>query len=177
MRNRIINGLAIFALLAVAGPLAAQQATPKIAYINSQRIIQEAPGAQEARQTLEQETASYRAELQKLEEELQKLIQDYQQKEGMMTAEAKQQQQATIRQKQQELQQRAGQLEQQAGQRQAELVQPIMQRIEQVIDDIRQQENYAMIFDAAAGGMIAADPALDITDTVLARLQQTAQSQ
>lgn len=77
-------------------------------------------------------------------------------------------------QKQREAQQRAMQLEDQAAKRQNELVEPVMRKIQEVIDAIRSEGKYAMIFDVAAGGLIAADPALDITDQVLARLRPTA---
>lgn len=77
-------------------------------------------------------------------------------------------------QKQRDAQQRAMQLEDQAAKRQNELVEPVMRKIQEVIDSIRDEGKYAMIFDVAAGGVIAADPSLDLTDQVLARLRPTA---
>lgn len=164
----------IFALT-LASPGAAQTQDPlKIGYINSQQIIQEAPGAQEAREELEADLSQYRSEVQQMGQELQEMIQQFEQQQATLTAEARQNRQDEIRQQQQEYQRRIQQLEQQAAQRQQELVQPIMQRINAVIEEIRRDGSYTMVFDVAAQGIIAADPGLDLTPEVIRRLQEQA---
>jgi outer membrane protein len=165
---------AALAVITLGVGQAAAQGTPKLGFINSQRIIAEAPGAQTARQTLEREMEGYRKEMGQLEEQIQKLVTDYEQKRSMLSADARTKQEEAIMQKQREAQQRAMQLEDQAAKRQSELVEPVMRKIQEVIDSIRDEGKYAMIFDVAAGGVIAADPALDLTDQVLSRLRPTA---
>lgn len=167
----VLGALAV----AIVGVLpASAQTAPKMAFINSQRIIAEAPSAQSARQTLEREMEGYRKELNQLDEQIQKMVTDYEQKRSMLSQDARAKQEEAIMQKQREAQQRAMQLEDQAAKRQNELVEPVMRKIQDVIDAIRSEGKYAMIFDVAAGGLIAADPSLDITDQVLARLRPTA---
>lgn len=161
------------ALLVMAAPAAAQQA-PKWGYINSQRILAEAPGTQQAQQAFEKDMERYRGELQKLESELQKEIEDYEKQQAMLTNDQRQQRETALMQKQQQFQQRAMQLEQEAAQRQQELVEPVMQQIQGVISQIREEGNYAFIFDVASGAVISADPSLDLTDQVLTRLKSTA---
>jgi len=53
-----------------------------------------------------------------------------------------------------------------------ELVQPIMERVQKVISEIRTEDGYAMIFDAGsnAGVLVAADTTLNITNKVLAKM-------
>ncbi len=166
----------LFAAAALAASVtpAAAQSAPKWGYINSQRILAEAPGTQEAQQSMERDIQRYRGELQKLEEEINKMISDYEKQQSMLATQEKQQRQDAIRSKQNEFQQRAMQLDQEAQTRQQELVEPIMKRIQTVIDQMRQEGGYAFIFDVASGAVIAADPALDLTDQVLARLKATA---
>ena len=65
-----------------------------------------------------------------------------------------------------------GQIEAEAATRQAELVAPIMERINAIIQEIRSEGSYTFIFDVSAGGLIAADEALDLTDDVIQRLAQ-----
>src|SRR5690606_4075245 len=125
-------------------------------------------------QAFEQDMQRYRAELQKLEEEIDRMIADYEKQQGMLAAQERQQREANIRQKQIELQQRAMELDREAQARQQELVGPIMEGIDSVINDIRQQGGYAFIFDVASGAIIAAVPSRDLTDQVLARLRATA---
>ncbi len=147
------------------------QTAVKIGYIDSQAILNQDPSARAAQQQFEQDMTRYRAEVDQMGQELQDLIDRYEQQSSMLSEEAKTNRQEEIRLKQTEYQQRISELEQQAGARQAELVQPVMERINGVIEDIRADGAYSMIFDVAAQGIIAADPALDLTAEVIRRLQ------
>jgi outer membrane protein len=92
----------------------------------------------------------------------------------MLSPAAKTQRQEEIRQRQQEYQTRVEALESQAGQRQQQLVQPVMDRVNKVIEEIRAEGSYSFIFDVAGGSIIAADPRLDLTEEVLRRLRAAA---
>ncbi len=166
-----------FVALALAFALAAGTAeaqTLKIAYINSQEILANAPGAQEAEEQFNQDMASYSAEAQQLQEELNRMQQQLQQQQLSLSPEAKANREQQIRQKATEAQQRMQELDQQAAARRAELVQPVMDQINVVIETIREEGNYALILDVAAGAIISADPTLDLTQEVLRRLQAEA---
>jgi outer membrane protein len=159
--------------LAVAVPASAQSA-PKIGYINSQMILEQAPGAAEAAQQFDRDMARYRAEVEQLGTELEGLIQQYQQQQLTLSPEAKSNREEEIRLKQNQYNQRLQELDQQAGLRQQELVQPIMDQITSVIETIRAEGNYALIFDVAAQSIVAADTTLDLTEEVIRRLQDGA---
>jgi len=153
------------------------QANLKIGYIDSQAILDQDPSARTAQQQFEASLATYQAEVQQLGEDLQVLIDQYEQQQAMLSDEAKANREEQIRIKQAQYQQRITELEQQAGMRQAELVEPVMERITAVIEEIRAEGSYSMIFDVAAQGIISADPALDLTPEVVRRLQAVAASQ
>ena len=159
-------------VMATSGPLAAQQVT--IVYLDSERLRREAPSLQEARQQMQQEMGRLEAQadsaLAPLQQELQQLAVEFQQQQGMMTPETRQQQQTAIQQKQAELQQVGSQWEQRAAQRQNEILGPALSHINEVINELREERGYSYILDAAAGGVVAADPSLDITGAVLERL-------
>lgn len=173
MRNLLITLTMALGLVTLVGPAAAQSA-PKFGFIDSNRILAEAPGAQAAREAFEKDMARYRSELQELEKDLQKAVAEYEQQQVMLSPDAKKQREGAIIQKQQAYQQRVAQLEQQAAERQAELVQPVMEQIRGILDEVRRTGGYAIIFNVASDGIVAADPALDITDEVLNRLKTTA---
>jgi outer membrane protein len=158
------------ALLIVGASPALGQAVTRFGYINSQAILDQAPGAAEASQQFEADLEQLRARIQPATDSLDAMIQAYEAQSLTLSPEAKQRREQAILQKREEVQQLAAQLDQQAGQRRAELVQPIMDRITQVIEEIRVEGNYSMIFDVAAGSIIAADPNLDLTEEVLRRL-------
>ena len=169
-----LTALTAALLLVAAVGARAQQVGPKIAYINSQAIMTQTPGAQEAETQFTQEMQVYQAELQRLSEQVDSMVQQYEQQQLTLSPNVKTQREELIVQAQQNLQNRAQQLDQQMNQRQAELVQPVMDVINQVIDQIRIEGDYALIFDVAAGSIIAADPSLDLTDEVVRRLQAQA---
>lgn len=162
--------LPLLMVLALASTASAQ-ANLKIGYIDSQAILDQDPSAQTAQQQFEASLATYQAEVQQMGEELQRLVDQYEQQQAMLSDDAKANREEEIRLKQTQYQQRITELEQQASVRQAELVEPVMERITAVIEDIRAEGNYSMIFDVAAQGIISADPALDLTAEVVRRLQ------
>lgn len=171
MRNMFLTALA--GVMMTAGAASAQ--TPaKIAFVNSQKIIAEAPGATDVRTTIEREMNKHRADLALADDSLKNMISAYEKKQLVLSTDARKKEEDVIRGRQQALQTRAEALENQMQKRQSELVKPIMDRINTVLQDVRKEGGYTLILDAAAGSIVAADPALDLTDSVLARLKASA---
>ena len=146
------------------------QAT-RVGYVDSNAVLAEYAPAQEARQQLESARQDAEAELQLLASGLDAAVQEFQQQAMSMTPEARQNREQELGGQQQVLQQRTQELEIQFQQRQAELLQPVMDRITAAIEEIRVEGNYAIILDRASQVILAADPALELTQDVLTRLQ------
>jgi outer membrane protein len=170
MRNLFSTMMAVAGLMIVTAPLAAQAPT-RVGYIDTRRVLQEAPGATDARNTLERELQGFQQQMQAMEDSLQTMMADYQQRSLVMSAEARQRQEQQIVQRRQSFQERAETLQQQAGRRQQELMEPIMARVEQIIGEVRQAEGFAIVFDVASDAIVSADPALDLTTRVIERLR------
>ncbi len=51
---------------------------------------------------------------------------------------------------------------------------PILENVTRLIEQIRTENNYSMVFDISTDGVVAAAPELDITDVVLQRLGTSA---
>lgn len=168
MRRTSIALMALGFLL-TAGAVEAQ--TLKIAYINSQEILVNAPGAEEAQAQFDQEMAGYQAEITQLETELSNMETSLQQQQLTLSPEAKANREQQLQAKFQEYQQRSSQLQEVANQRRAALIQPVMDNITAVIEQMREEGAYSLILDAAAGSIVSADPALDLTQEVITRLQ------
>jgi outer membrane protein len=174
------TGLAIAGLFAAAlvGRLDAQQpgaaAAPlRLAFINSQQILANTPGRAEAESLFTREMAGFRAEVTRLQTQLDSAVAEYQRTSVVLTPAARTARETEIRNLQARAQQRAQELDAQAQQREAALTAPIMQRVNAVIEGIRAEFNYSMIFDAGAqvAVLVTADRALDITPLVIQRLQ------
>ncbi|MBT3325645.1 MAG: OmpH family outer membrane protein [Gemmatimonadales bacterium] len=167
MRRTSLAPLAL-AFLFTAG--AAEAQTLKIGYINSAEIVNEAPGASEAQAQFDAELQASQDEITRFENELTNMEQALQQQALTLSPEAKANREQQFQMKVQEYQDRVQQLQTSANSRRAQLVQPIMDEITAVIETIREEGNYALILDAAAGSIISADPSLDLTQEVLRRL-------
>ena len=159
-------------VLSLPGAVAAQGL--KIGYINSQDILAQAPGAQEAKNQFDADMVTYRAEVEQLASDLETLVQQYEQQQALLSPSARQTRETDIRAKQQAYQERVAAIDERAGLRQQELVQPVMDRVNTVIEEIRAEGSYALIVDLSSGAVVAADPLLDLTQEVIARLQADA---
>ncbi len=169
MRHVILFSSLLAALASSAIETTAQNPL-KIGYINSQAIIAEDPSATAAQEQFQREMVPFESELQALETEIANLLSQYQAQQITLTANARRTRQDAIVQKQEAYQERMAQIEAEAGRRQQELVAPIMERINNIIQEIRSDGSYTFIFDVAGGGLIAADESFDLTSEVVERL-------
>ena len=163
--------LILVGLTSIAQPALSQVAAPKLGYVNSQEILAEDPAARQAQEQLNGELEAIRTEVQQMGQELEEMMQQYETQSLTMSPQVQQQRQQAILAQRQEYEGRVAALEQQAGQRQQEIVQPVMDRINQIIETLRLEGGYQMIFDVAAGSILAADATLDLTPEVLRRLR------
>jgi outer membrane protein len=161
------------ATLALAPSAFAQTAPVKLAYINSQKILAEAPGRAEAEATYNKEMATARAQLQQMDDSLKGMVATYEKDAPGLDSARKEARGKTIRDTEAAFTQRAQDLNNQMQQRQADLARPLMDQVSQVLDQVRSQGGYTMIFDVGAQGsaLVSADKSLDLTDMVLAKLK------
>jgi outer membrane protein len=165
---------AIFAAATLAlAPSAFAQAPVKIAYINSQKILADAPGRAEAEATYNREMVTAREQLQRMDDSLKAMVATFEKDAPALDSVKRDARGKTIRDTEQQFSQRAATLNTQMQQRQADLARPLMDQVSQVLDDVRAKGGYTMIFDVGAQGsaLVSADKSLDLTDTVLARLK------
>lgn len=175
--NRLIRSTwAAAAMVLIAAPAMAQT-TPSIVFINSDQVMAQAPSLQTARQQMQSEIQALevqaRQELEPLQAEIQQMMTQFQQQQQMLAADKRREQQQAIATKQQELQQKAAAWDQRAQERQQEMLAPVLERINEAIEDLREERGYAFILDVAAGGVVAADPSLDVTGEVVERLKRS----
>lgn len=168
-------------ILLVAGLAAAPrwQAAPRIAFVNSQSILQQTPGYASAESTYTKEFEGFQAEMLRLRQRLDSTVAAYQQSSVGLSASQRQAKEAEIRRLQQQVDQRSNELRQRAQERERELIQPLEDRVKAVIEGLRAERNLGLIFDVAApgSGIIAADQTLDLTAVVVQRLKAGQQQQ
>lgn len=164
---------AIAAFTAFAGTASAQGAGTKFAYINAREVLQQAPAAAAAQAQLERDLAPVGQQVQRMRDSLQTLVADYTKAQATLTAPQREIREKAIRDKQTEFGQRTEKLQEDAQKREQALMQPIMDQIRTVIEEMRKQGGYAMIFDVSSsnGFVVAADKSLDLTPQVVTRVK------
>ncbi|MEO6864420.1 MAG: OmpH family outer membrane protein [Gemmatimonadaceae bacterium] len=165
---------AVFAAATLAlAPSAFAQAPVKLGYINSQKILADAPGRAGAEATYNREMATAREQLQRMDDSLKTMVASYEKDAPTLDSARRETRGKTIRDTEARFTQHATELNNQMQQRQADLARPLMDQVSQVLDQVRAQGGYTMIFDVGAQGsaLVSADKTLDLTDTVLARLK------
>jgi outer membrane protein len=176
MRGLIRAGvLALIVGAATAGSASAQAvaSTPKFGFINSAAILAEAPGRAEAENRFKSEVAAYQAQLQRMSDSLQTMAAAFDKESSKLDSASRVSRAQVIQARETAYQTRARDLDQQMQTRQAELIRPIMENLQKVIEQVRAEDGYAMIFDVASqtSVIVAADKSLDITPKVLARVK------
>ncbi|MDO8665822.1 MAG: OmpH family outer membrane protein [Gemmatimonadales bacterium] len=178
---RLTGAAIVVVLLAGLAAAPAAERTPappqgqplRLAYINSQLILANTPGRAAAESLFTREMVTFRTEVARMQQQLDSSVAEYNRSSLVMTPAAKARIEGELRQMEQRTRQRASELEQQASTREQELTAPIMRRVNAVIEGIRAEFNYSMIFDATAqaGALVTADRSLDISPLVIQRLQ------
>ena len=171
---RALGAVSFLAL--AAAPLAAQgapAAIPKFAYVNSSAIMNAAPGRAPIDSQFQKELAVLQDSAKKMNDALMAAFAEFQKVQATLTPAQKETRAKALQERQAEAQTRSNEMEQQAQRREAELMQPLLDQIKLVLEDIRVESGYTFIFDVASGGagIVAADKNLDISDRVLAKLR------
>ena len=173
MRDFVRATWLALALCALAAGSAAAQTVPKFGYVNSAKILADAPGRAEAEAQFNTEVKAYQAQLQRMSDSLQALAANFDKEAPKLDSATRETRASSIRTKEADYQKRAQALDQQMQNRQAELVRPLMEQVQKIIEQVRSEDHYAMIFDVGSqtSVIVAADKSLDITDKVMARLK------
>jgi outer membrane protein len=175
VENPIMHGRLIVTILALfliaAGDVRAQESSLKIGFINSQLVLENDPGFQAAQEQFNQELEVIRQEVAAKEMALDSLIRTFEQQQMSLSATVRAQREQQIVTTRGEYQEQVTQLQQQAERRQQEIVQPVMERINQEIEELRVEGEYTIILDIASGAILAADQGLDLTQELIRRLQ------
>jgi outer membrane protein len=166
---RIKTTLLLLASLATAAvlPLGAAHAQAKVGVVNVARLLQESPQAQAASQSLENEFAARRRELETQQKDL-KAREDKLAKDGAVMAEAERRNaEKTLRDGQRELARKQNEFLEDLNVRRNEVLGQLQRSV------LQEVQTYAKTagLDVVVGDALYASPSVDITNQVLAALQ------
>ncbi|MBI2618790.1 MAG: OmpH family outer membrane protein [Ignavibacteriales bacterium] len=168
------NGVMVFGLLLFASSAFAQ--VPRLAFVDSEKIINDLPEAQGAQKELEAVFKGWQEELQKMSDEFQKSVEDYQKKEAVLAPAKREEEQRRLA----DMQQRARDYQVQkfgqngeAQQLRDKKLAPIREKILKNIEAVAKEEGFSFVFDKANEiGLLYAETKYDLTYKVLDRLKR-----
>jgi outer membrane protein len=166
-----------YALAALAAACFA--ATPalsqmKIGWFNSAEIMEKLPEAQDAQYQIDNLVADWQEELATLQNEWQKMYEEYDKKKLIMTDELRAQEEKRLQELDQKIIDFRNKKFGQNGElfaKQNELMKPVQNKIFKVLEDIAKEEDYDYIFDKSSDILLMyTKEELDLTSLIFDRL-------
>jgi outer membrane protein len=147
----------------------------KIGHINSEAIMKALPEAVDAQKSLDALVAQWEGELQKRQAEWKKKLDEYDKKKLILTDQARADAERELRDLDQDIVEFRNKKFGQSGelfQKQNEIMNPIQNKLFQVVGDIAKEDGYDYVFDQSGDILLLyANEANDLTQEVLSRMQ------
>ena len=164
-------------LLALALPVvaasAAAQAPLKLGHIDSRAVLAQAPGRAAVDSAIARRLTPMQTRMNVMQDSLRTMIAAFQKDEATLTPALRQQRGEAIQRNQQRWEAQADSIDRRAAAIRDSLSRPLIETFNQVLNDLRNEEGYAYIFDigSQAQAVLAVDKNLDLSDKVLARMR------
>jgi outer membrane protein len=175
MKRKLVVLLVGVLVVLAAGAVSALAQEIKIGYIDSIKIFAENKETQEAERVYRQEVSVWEAQKQRMEQDLARMGEELNAQSPMLSEEKKQERRLEMQRKMDEykkfMEETFGD-NGLAAKRNKELTQPIVDKINKIIEALAIEQKYTMVFDVANANIVYADKKLDMTDLVLTRLSQ-----
>lgn len=180
MINRITHSVALLCLLSITVSTSAAQ-DQKIGYVDTDYILSQMSEYQGIEQKLQTISSEWNKQLEKMQQEIDQLKEDFQAKEILYTEEQKKEMQQEIQNKVEERQQY---LDQKFGtkgeyfQKQQELLEPIQRKVFEAVNTVAEEQNFDFVFDRAQdSNMLFGLEEWNLNDEVLQELDITLNDQ
>jgi outer membrane protein len=146
---------------------------PSIVYVDSNQLINNFKGMQNARKVYQQKAVTWKANIDTLSAEVQRQIVDYEKQSGKMSVKERQLSEELIRTKQKQLMDYQQAMNAQAQQEDSKMTGEVIVQINSFIKKYGEEKGYTIVMAATEFGNIAyAKEGLDITDEVLEGLNK-----
>jgi len=173
VKNKVVIVSVLALLLVPLVAISSLAQSVKIGYIDSIKIFSDYKETQDAERQYRQDVDTWTAEKERMEQEIIRLRDELQAQSLMLSEEKKQEKKLDLDRKIQDYERFMKDTFEPGGlaeQRNRELTQPIIEKINGILEQIGKEQGYAMIFDVAKADVVYADKTLDLTELVLQRL-------
>ena len=143
----------------------------KFGHINSQELLSLMPERDSAEATIQKYAKDLEAELEIMNVEYNNKLNDYIEKQDILTPLVKQTKEQELSEFQSRIQDFTANAQQDIQQQEAQLIQPIIQKAEKAIKDVAKENGFTYIFDLSRGAVIYfSEQSEDILPLVLKKL-------
>jgi len=156
----------IYAGIALLSFSAAVLADSKIGFVNSQRILNDAPQAARAKKKIEKDFEKRDQDLQRISKQLQGMQENLDKNAVTMAESERRAKEREFGELNRDFQRKQREFREDLSQRQNEEMAAIFERVNKIIKQIAEAEKYDIIFQEA----VYANPRIDITDKVIKAL-------
>ena len=160
LNKHVIAALALFALAGGA------MAEGKIGFVNSQKILNEAPQAARAKKKIEKDFERRDQDLQRMAKQLQGLQESLDKNSVTMAESERRAKEREFGELNRDFQRKQREFREDLSQRQNEEMAAIFERVNEIIKQVAEAEKFDIIFQEA----VYASPRIDITDKVIKAL-------
>jgi outer membrane protein len=143
----------------------------KFGHITAELLLQEMPEYDSAQVKLQDLNKSYELEIERIQVEINKKIEEFQQTEASMSQLIKEAKASEIQEMQQRLQNFAQTAQQDLQQQQMVFLQPVMDKARKAIDEVAKEHGLLYVFDMSQGNPVyASEESLDMLPLVKTKL-------
>jgi outer membrane protein len=175
MIKQLLAAGGLAAALTGATAISSLAQTVKIGYIDSIKIFAENKETQDAERVYRSDVQQWEAQKQRYEADLAKMGEELNAQSPMLSEEKKAERRLEFERKMGEykkfMEETFGD-NGLAARRNKELTQPIVEKINKLIEQIAREQGLTMVFDVANANIVYADKTLDLTEQVLTKLRQ-----
>lgn len=152
-------------------------AQQKVGYVNSTKIFQEIPEAQDAQKRIDAITRPYQDSLAAMEKQLTGKIEEYQKREALMNDAAKkaaQQEFGDLKRKYDEFRADKFSNDGEIAKQTDKIINPLKEKILRAIESVAKMEKYTFVFDQTENVkvLLYGDPKEDLTNRVIDKLKR-----
>jgi len=162
--------LAFFLLVAAAVPASAEI---KIGYIDTVKIFANYKETIEAEEIYKKEVEVWKKQAEEMETELARMREEIQSQSLMLSAEKLEEKRLVFDQRMKDYQKYMQDIFGETGEaarRNKELTEPIVEKINGIIEKVADEEGFTLVLDSSQGVIVYADKEIDITDMIIAKL-------
>jgi outer membrane protein len=156
-------------LVLVLSPLGAGAADFKAGVVDSSDILGKSSEGKKVQDNLTRRREALGKDLQRQEQEIGRMVEDFRKQASVMKEAAKKQRQEELSKRASDFQRKVADADKQLAQLEQREMQPLLGKLKKAVETVAQENKLDMVLDKRSSGLLFITPSLDITEKVRSR--------